>query len=276
MGYPWKKDDTLTAVDLNAAIAGMATGQAGPPGPAGPTGPRGIAGIIGPAGPAGADGPAGPAGPTGPTGPIGPSGGPPGPTGPAGPTGSTGPAGATGPAGPTGATGATGAAGATGATGATGPTGPTGIHLLYQTSTSVGNGADTTEDTLQTFVVPAGKLAAVGDRLVIELSGTMAASTDSRTSRVRLNGGSNIGGITGTTVNHTQWVNRVVIMKTGSNTQSVVSNATVSAAPLGLVSLLTVTDTAAITITVTGQNNTNSVAGSITCRYMTVDYIPAS
>jgi len=42
-GYPWSDGDTLTAADLNAAIAlGIESGgSVGPPGPAGPAGPQG-------------------------------------------------------------------------------------------------------------------------------------------------------------------------------------------------------------------------------------------
>lgn len=56
MGYPWQTGDELLAADLNAAIAGAATGAQGPPGAPGAAGPAGPAGAPGPAGPAGAPG----------------------------------------------------------------------------------------------------------------------------------------------------------------------------------------------------------------------------
>src|SRR4029077_9095406 len=53
MGYPWQTGDELFAADLNAAIAGAATGKQGPPGPPGSTGPAGKDGSTGPPGPPG-------------------------------------------------------------------------------------------------------------------------------------------------------------------------------------------------------------------------------
>lgn len=150
--------------------------------------------------------------------------------------------------------------------------GSSGLTNLFNTSASVGNGADTTEDTLQTFVVPAGQLANVGDRLVIELGGTLGATTDNKTVRVKLNGGASIGTITVSAAAQVFWVSHIVVMKTGASTQSTIALAGASNIVAALNGLQTVTDTATITITVTGQNITNSVAGSIVCRYMTVDY----
>lgn len=151
--------------------------------------------------------------------------------------------------------------------------GGNGLTNLYNTGASVGNGADTTEDTLQTFVVPAGQLANVGDRLIITVGGTFAASTDTKTARVRFNGVI-LGSIPGIAAGQTGWTGTVYFMKNGSSTQ-------VSLAPFFATTTLNnlsnatgQTDTSTITITVTGQNATNSVANSITCRYMTVDFIP--
>src|SRR4029077_11628599 len=56
MGYPWATVDELFAADLNAAIAGAATGKQGPPGPPGATGPAGPAGAPGAQGPPGTPG----------------------------------------------------------------------------------------------------------------------------------------------------------------------------------------------------------------------------
>jgi hypothetical protein len=143
---------------------------------------------------------------------------------------------------------------------------------LYTTTTSVGNGADTTDDILQTFVVPAGTLASVGDRLVIEAGGTLSASTDNKSMRVRLNAGISIAGCTVTAAAQASWALRCVVMKSGANTQSVVGICNANNVANGTSGLQTVTDTAPITITITGQNATNPVAGSITCRFMSVEY----
>lgn len=181
------------------------TGPTGPSGtPGGPTGPTGPTGITGPTGVTGATGPtgAGATGVTGPTGPVGVAGatGVTGPTGPAGLTGATGPTGATGagggggstgatgptgpagvvgPTGPTGvgATGATGPTGVTGPAGATGATGTGGITVLdtFQSNAGVGNGADGTEDTLNTYTMPANTLTTNGDAIRITAWGGFAS-----------------------------------------------------------------------------------------------------
>lgn len=146
---------------------------------------------------------------------------------------------------------------------------------LFNTGASVGNGADTTEDTLQTFVIPAGQLANVGDRIVIEAGGALTGSADVKVVRLRFNGGSGAA-ITSNASTEVAWMCRLVMMKTGANTQA--SVITFGATTISAYNCTTgaLTDTSAITLTVTGQNNTNFVAGSITCRYLTVDYIPGT
>jgi hypothetical protein len=160
-----------------------------------------------------------------------------------------------------------------GATTVGGPlTGPFVSRGLYATGASVGNGADTTEDTLQTYVVPANTLVNVGDRIIIEAAGTFAASTDNKTMRVRFNGGTASAFISGIAVGQTLWSTRFVLMKTGANTQMFIGPVISSNTVLNNGGGLSLTDTASITITISGQNATNPVAGSITCRYMTVDF----
>jgi len=141
MPYPWQSGETLTAPDLNAAIAD-ATGAAGSTGPTGPAGPAGATGATGPAGPTGASGAPGATGPQGPA------------NGPTGATGATGPAGATGATGPAGAAGATGATGAAGATGPAGPTGGTPtVPVQVQTASARGASSSATAITV-TFAAP--------------------------------------------------------------------------------------------------------------------------
>lgn len=145
--------------------------------------------------------------------------------------------------------------------------------VLGTITASVGNGADLTEDTLQTFQVPAGQLANVGDRLHIVAGGTFGATTDSKTARVKFGSSSAIGAITGSTAGQTTWAITVDIVKSGSSTQSVSAFAMHTNGSSGNNVTLNQTDTNQLAVTVTGQNATNSVAGSITCRYLTVDFI---
>lgn len=146
---------------------------------------------------------------------------------------------------------------------------------LYITGTSVGNGADTTEDQLQTYMLPAGQLANVGDMIHIIAGGVFAGSTDSKTVKVKFaNAALSIP--TGSTVGQTRWSSEVWIVKTGSNTQSFMAVGTNVSASAGTNNgTATATDTNALSVTVTGQNATNSVAGSVTCQFLTVQYIKA-
>lgn len=150
--------------------------------------------------------------------------------------------------------------------------------ILCSTGASVGNGADTTEDIMQTCTVPAAQLANTGDRLHIVAAGTLGATTDTKSVKVRLGGiAGNIGAnLIATITGSTSWSVDLWVLKTGSNTQTVIYNGAVASASSpasARSSTTTLTDTNTISIVVTGQNSTNSVAGSVTCQTLLVDYI---
>lgn len=146
----------------------------------------------------------------------------------------------------------------------------------YGNSTGVGNGADTTEDTLLTFNIPAGTLAAVGDRIRIFANGSFAASTDTKTARIRLTGtGSALQGISGVAAGNTAWSIYMEVQKTGASSQQQASYSIVASGGVNVISAaLTLVDTAAIVLTVTGQNSTTATANTITVKYATVEYQP--
>lgn len=151
-----------------------------------------------------------------------------------------------------------------------------GFVRLFSNGVSSGNGADITEDTLSTcvYTIPANQLANVGDTLHIVAGGTFAGSTDVKTARVRL-GGVTVASFVGSTAGATAWFMQADVIKTAAgaqmtNTFSFALNQT--SFVLGGATALT--DTATIPLLVTGINATNSVAGSITCRYLTVDFVP--
>jgi len=150
-----------------------------------------------------------------------------------------------------------------------------GPRMINTPVASVGNGADTTEDTLQTFSIPAGTLRTVGDRLRIVAGGTYGATTDSKTVRIRIAGVA-YAVLTATVAAAISWRSTLDVVKTGSNTQigtALGGSHTVTAQSQNVVGSLT--DTGALSLTVTGQNNTNSVAGSVVCNYLSVEYVPA-
>lgn len=151
---------------------------------------------------------------------------------------------------------------------------------LYTTGASVGNGADTTEDTLQTFSVPGNTLLATGDKLHIVAGGTFAATTDTKTVRLKFGGigGTTISAPVGSAGGQVFWAIDAYVSRTGSATFTrialgrVLNNASdgtnvAAGAALDL--------TVAQTIIVTGQNSTSSSAGSIACAYLQVDLVKA-
>jgi hypothetical protein len=151
---------------------------------------------------------------------------------------------------------------------------------LFFTGTSVGNGADLTEDTLQTYTLPTGMLANAGDTIKITAGGAFGATTDSKTAAVHFGGiGSAIlSGPVGVTAAQARWATEVSVTKTGASTQSYAAvgltlNSTAGGPNSGT---LTATDTGTIQILVTGKNVTNSVAGSVTCQYLLVEFVPGS
>jgi hypothetical protein len=149
-------------------------------------------------------------------------------------------------------------------------------QALYSSYTNVGNGADITLDTLQTFTMAAGQLKNVGDRIVIRAAGAFAASTDSKTVACRIGSSGAIFSSTVATAGQTSWRMEGEVCKTGANAQTysgyVMAN---NNAVTSNTATLTQTDTGTLALSITGQNTTNPVASSITCRYFTVDYIAA-
>jgi len=146
------------------------------------------------------------------------------------------------------------------------------VNKLYTSGTVVGNGADTTEDTLYTFTLAAGQLAVVGDIIRIKVGGGLAATTDNKTLRVKL-GGQIVGSLAATGAAQTAWYCEASIIKTGTNTQSYISSFILTAGNANPRSgTLTLTDTGTLVVAVTGQNNTTAAANSITAQAITVEY----
>lgn len=151
-----------------------------------------------------------------------------------------------------------------------------GESALYATGAIVGNGADTTLDTLQTYTAPASTLVNVGDAIHIVASGTFASSTDTKNIKVELNpagAGPTIGSLVGNVASTVAWAMDIWIVKTGASTQSIHVQGTVigSANGAGTASATTTfTDTNALTIAVQGQNATAATANTANCRIFMV------
>jgi hypothetical protein len=154
-------------------------------------------------------------------------------------------------------------------------------RTLAASGNSVGNGADLNEDILKTYTLPAGTLSGNGDIIHITAGGTMGATTDSKTVRIRVGGiaGSVLANPSGATAGAVTWHSEAWIMRTGVGTQSFNSSgAVVGSGNTGgvLTSNGTFDETLAQDILVTGRNTTNSVAGSITCSWFHVEYKPGT
>lgn len=154
---------------------------------------------------------------------------------------------------------------------------PLGVETaLYATGAIVGNGADTTFDTLQTYTAPANTLLNVGDAIHVVASGTFASSTDTKNIKIVLNpagAGPTIASLVGNAASTVNWALDVWIVKTGSNAQSVHVQGTVigTANAAGTSSVTSaVADGSAITIAVQGQNASLATANTANCRIFLV------
>jgi hypothetical protein len=214
--------------------------------------------------------------------------------------GPPGPAGAPGSAGPPGPTGTPGTPGATGPAGTintssnntftgnntylrppivnaglvgTGTFLPMGVISNQFSVAGVGNGADTTDDTLFTYNLPANSLDAVGRSLDIEAFGSLANNAHNKT--VKLFFGTSMVLSTGViTTANAGWRMRLTLTKTGSGAQIGTANgqtgSTVIAIPLPLIG--SEADSGAIIIKVTGASPTTGAASDVVGNGMTVIY----
>lgn len=127
----------------------------------------------------------------------------------------------------------------------------------YSNATGTGNGNDTTEDTLQSFTLPANAFDAIGRSLWVYAFGTFANNAHSKTGKLYF--GSSIVLSTGanTTTGGISWALELLVMKSGASAQ-IASGQLITGTTHGGVQNFTgtETDTAGIVIKVTGQTGT--------------------
>jgi hypothetical protein len=153
---------------------------------------------------------------------------------------------------------------------------PMPARALYVTGASVGNGADLTADTLQSYNIPANTMANVGDMVRIHAAGVFISSTDNKTAIIKF-GSATLATINTATAGVTRWAADITVVRTSASNQSWMVLSAVQGSSVGNginAGTSTQTDTAIINILVTGQNATNSVANSVTCQILTVEFIP--
>lgn len=147
---------------------------------------------------------------------------------------------------------------------------PAGV--IYIATSPVGTGADTTEDVLQTFSLPASTFDVAGRAVRIKAAGTYGADANNKTIKVYF--GAQIYNTGTISQNNTAWAIELIVWCTGTNTQSYfTSGLYAGTAIVGAGSgNLTQTASGAITIKVTGQNG-SAVANDIICTTMIVEML---
>jgi hypothetical protein len=153
-----------------------------------------------------------------------------------------------------------------------GSIGPSGNSFTYFSQTGTGNGADTTEDTLQTYTLPANALDKAGRSIYIYAWGSYVNTNGTKNARLYF-GTQSIAAQSAGQVGNTSWALEFVVGKAAANQQVVSGQIVVGTAHGGVVnSSPTITDTAAITIKVTGQNSTSANANTVVLNGLFVTY----
>ena len=139
---------------------------------------------------------------------------------------------------------------------------------LYSNGTSSGTPADTNEDILMSYSLPAGFLSTVGQTLEIVAFGTCAANGNNKTMKLYF-GASVISSGTLTT-NNKNWVARLTVIRNAASTQAVLGEMLVDTTNITpYFNAGSDTDTSVITIKVTGQSGTGT-ASDIVCKGLIV------
>lgn len=133
-----------------------------------------------------------------------------------------------------------------------------------------GNGADQTEDVMQTFSIPANTMGANGVQgFEIEAWGTFAANGDNKQVKIYFGAVSMASGVV--TTNAKNWFARMRVYRSGANTQVVTGEMLIDVTDITpVVTTGAEVETGAIVTKVTGQETTANTANSITCNLFVV------
>lgn len=150
---------------------------------------------------------------------------------------------------------------------------PAGVISRQFNRSGVGNGADTTNDVLFSYAMPANSFDVNGRGVKIRAFGFYAANGNDK--RVRLTfGGVELFTSGVVTFNAGWWRIDVELYRDGANTQLGSSWMTTKDTVIGPVTVLTgVTDTAAITIAVTGASPTTGAASDVNACGLIVEFM---
>ncbi len=152
---------------------------------------------------------------------------------------------------------------------------PTGFPSIQTNGGGSGNGADTTDDTLFAYTMPAHSLDQQNRGIIIEAWGDLAANGNNKTVKLWL-GTATIctTGIIATTGGG-WWLRAVAIKDGAGNNQACTSFGVVGAAvvPGASLNLTSQTDTAPIILKVTGASPTSGAANDVLGYGMTVQFM---
>ncbi len=150
----------------------------------------------------------------------------------------------------------------------------TGNIFEFFNQTGVGNGADTTEDTLKSFTLPANALDAAGRGVFIYAWGKYSADLNTKTAKLYF-GASSVSAQTAAAAGNTAWALEMVVGKAAANQQVISAQSIVGTAHGGVTNSTAGvdTDTAGIVIKLTGQDSTSAAANRIVLNGMYIQFM---
>jgi hypothetical protein len=145
-------------------------------------------------------------------------------------------------------------------------------NVLFRSFTAVGNGADTTLDTLWTFTIPAGTLAVNGQMLRVTIAGSLGANTD--TKALKLAFGATTMSLWSVTTSGGTWSGVITITRVTATTQFVQAISTTGNTIVAATAAPAETLSGAIVIKLQAQDSTAATANSIVSKLGMIEMLP--
>lgn len=152
------------------------------------------------------------------------------------------------------------------------------VQVLETNVTPVGTGADTTEDNLMTYSLPANTLSTNGMGVRVTALGVGVNTADATTVRAYF-GSTLLGTLVLTASQVNSWRAEFEVFRTGAATQvtgCTITNGGTAQASQTTANTASATLSGAVTIKLTGQRASSGVANSVQQLYMAVELIPAA
>lgn len=152
------------------------------------------------------------------------------------------------------------------------------VQVLETNVTPVGTGADTTEDNLMTYSLPANTLSTNGMGVRVTALGVGVNTADATTVRAYF-GSTLLGTLVLTASQVNSWRAEFEVFRTGAATQvtgCTISNGGTAQASQTTANTASATLSGAVTLKFTGQRASSSVANSVQQLYMLVELVPAA